>query len=262
MRISDEVSLRLGGDGAAAVTHYVALRSGLGSQVGESHLVLGERLRVFGKSSLFSMMVELDGVSSARLLRSSYRQELVLVHRDGSTTIEIDVGEEEAVIALLETFHSTPAAELQPSRGERPEQRWNDEPGATHEELREVRERLLGWLASAALLRRTRTALVALLEERRRARRRALVERMQRSKTQAARRELEGELREHTARMADAPRPDSPRSSSDERTAERRAVRSSTSHARRGASLIPLFLLVALVLTSLGAALFVALARK
>lgn len=236
MPLPDELTSLLGG--AASVTHHVALRSGLGSVLGESHLVLGGRLRVFGKDSLFAPMVELADVSSARLERSSLRQELVLVHRDGTTTIEVDYGETKAVVALLAALDSAAATDAQTTHEAPSGQRPGNDVDTSDDALRVARARLLGWLASNPPLRRSRSTLVALFEKRRR----------KLAPLAPSNRVLESRT------FASGPSP---------HDAPPRAVHRPTSTADPGTSILPWLVLVALVLAGLtGAALVGVLASK
>jgi hypothetical protein len=81
----------------------VSLRSGVGSLLGESHVVLvGARWRVFTRASLLDPFTELTGVSALRLEGSSLQSSLAIEHEGGAATISLGFGEPELVAALLE----------------------------------------------------------------------------------------------------------------------------------------------------------------
>jgi hypothetical protein len=110
MGMPDAVIAALGPDAEGA--RHVPLRSGIGTLLGESHLVFtNARLRVFSRTSVLDPLVELEGVVGARIVSTTLRPELVLEHAAGSGTIGLGFGEEEPTKALLEALPSAASGE-------------------------------------------------------------------------------------------------------------------------------------------------------
>jgi hypothetical protein len=167
MVLPDELAAVFGDN--SAMTHPVALRSRLGSVLGESHLVLSQGgLRVFGKTSLFAPLVELAGVSSACVERSSLRQELILEHQDGTTTIALGFGEEEQVVSLLEALERVAPANTGAPLDEPVASSADGRESPSDACLRDLRASLLVRLASDAPLRRERSTLLNVFAQRQR----------------------------------------------------------------------------------------------
>lgn len=91
---------------------HVALRSGLGSPVGESHLIVVDgALRVFARGSLLDPLVEVTDVRRARVEETSLRAELVLDRGDERASISLGFGEPERVAELLAAVDAPAVAE-------------------------------------------------------------------------------------------------------------------------------------------------------